>query len=173
MGGGEEEKEYESSHVDGKKLLRTDTGFNGGRDLSRRARQIIPRPKNVTLPEAENSGSSKRKGKKSQRGVHISTSTPYQQQNARRHYSEPGKDDSWGDNDDGADVGGVNFLGSGRLIMPRPDSTLLETNINDGENWSDDDDSDDEGGVKLIYASPSSPPHPLSKRHISARFQSR
>lgn len=165
MGRGEK-KEYKSSHVGGRKILRTDTSFNGRRDLPRRdlprrdlPRRDLPRrdlpsraflimtqPKNSNLPEIKASGSNERKGKEYQADLDISTSTPFEQQNARCDDSEPGKD-SWSNNGDSV---GANLLSHGRLIMPRPNSTSLEEKNNDGDNWSDDEDSDDEGGVKLF-----------------------
>lgn len=142
----EEEEDYKRSDVDGRKLLPTDTSFNGRRDLPRRSFSIMTRPNNAKLPETEASGSNKRKGKEYQPDLHISTSTPYEQQNARRDDSEPGKD-SW--SNDGDSVG-ANLLSHGRLIMPRPNPTLLERKNNDGDYWSDDENNDDEGGVKLF-----------------------
>lgn len=141
---GREEEEHQSFDADESKFLRTDTRFNGECDLPRRARLIMPRLKKVTLPEAENSGLNDREDKKSQP---ISTSTLHQQ-NARRDDSKPGKD-SWSDDDDDSDdEGGVILPSCGRLIMPRPNSTLLETKHNDLDNCSDADDSDNEGGIK-------------------------
>lgn len=143
-----EEKEHRSFHLDEPKPVRTVTRFNGERDLPRPARLIMQRPKNVSLPEVQNSGSNEMKGKKSQPGVDISNSTPYQQ-NVRRDDSKPGED-GWSDDEDGDDEGGVDLLSRGRLIMPRPNSILPETKNNDGDSWSDDDDSDDEGGIELF-----------------------
>lgn len=143
--GREEEEEHHSFDIDESKLLRTDTRFNGECDLPRRARLIMPRPRNVTLPEAENSGLNDGEDKKSQP---ISASTLHQQ-NARRDGSEPSKD-SWSDDDDSDDEGGVNLPSRGRLIMPHLNSTLAETKSNDGDNCSDADDSDAEGGIKCF-----------------------
>lgn len=140
-----EGKEHKSSHVDGRNPLPTDTSFDGRRDLPRRAFQIMARTKNANLPETEASGSSGSKGKESQPDLHISTPTPYEQQNYRRDGRGPGKD--CGSND--GDSVGANALSHGRLIMPRPKSTLLAERKIDGDNWSGDD-SDDEGGVKLF-----------------------
>lgn len=140
-----EEKEHKSSHFNRRKPLPTNTNSNGRRDLPRPAFQIMARTKNANLPETEASSSSESKGKENQPDLHIPTSTtPYEQQNARRDGSEPGKDCV---SNDGNSVG-ANVLSHGRLIMPRPNSTLLAEKNNDGDNWSGDD-SDDEGGVKL------------------------
>lgn len=141
-----EAEEYKSSDVDARKLLPTNTSFKDRRDLPRRAFSIMTCTKNANLPETEASGSNERKGKEYQPDLHISPSTPYEQQNARRDDSEPGKD-SWSNDGDSL---GANRLSHGRLIMPRPNSTLLEEKNNDGDYWSDDENSDDEGGVKLF-----------------------
>lgn len=142
-----EERAYKSSrHVDnGRKPLSTDNSFNGRRDIPKRGFLIMARPKDVNLTEKEASGSSKvrRKGKENQPNLHVSTSTPYQKQNARYDDSEPGKD-SW--SNDGDNMGVISHPS---LITPRQNSTLLEEKDNEDDNWSDDDDSDNEGGVKL------------------------
>lgn len=141
-----EEKPFKSSHVDGRKPLPTDTGFNGRRDTRRRGFLIMARPKDANLTEKEGSGSNIRKGKENKPNLHVSAPTPYDQQNVRYVDSEPGEE-SW--NNDGNNMG-ANLPSHGRLTTPRPNSTLQEEKKTDGDIWSDDDDSDDEGGVKLF-----------------------
>lgn len=141
-----EEKPFKSSHVDGRKLLPTDTGFNGRRDIRRRDFLIMARPKDANLTKKEASGSNIRKGKEKQPNLHVSAPTRYEQQNACYDYSEHGEE-SW--KSDGDNMG-ANLLSHGRLITPCQNSTLQEAKKNDGNIWSDDDDSDDEGGVKLF-----------------------